>query len=102
MLEPEKISFDIDGERLKSVLKEVYKGCSDLLNTPFDIPIEEFISKIDKYLDSNRVSIPIQISLPSRKYPELKIDVNLRQRKVFARMASRSKQALVNHFLKVL
>ena len=97
-----EIALDLDRVRIKDVLAEAHRGCVDLLGTEFDLTPEEFASKVDVYLDSNRVSIPVFISLPSRKYPELKIEVDLRRKKVFARMVSKSKQALVNHFLKTL
>jgi hypothetical protein len=96
------IVLDLDKTRIKDILKEAHKGCVDLLGTDFNLTPEEFASQIDIYLDSNRVSIPVLIPLPSRKYPELKIEVNLRRKKVFARMASKSKQALLNYFLKTL
>jgi hypothetical protein len=96
------IALDLDRVRIRDVLMEAYRGCSDLLGTGFDVTPEGFASQIDAYLESNRVSIPVLIPLPSRRYPELRIEVDLRRKKVFARMASRTKQALVNHFLKVL
>ena len=102
MLETGIIALDLDRVRIRDILAEAYKGCADLLGTEFDVTMDVFVSKIEPYLASNRVSIPVQVSLPSRRYPELKIDVDLRQRKVFARMASKSKQAMVNYFLKTL
>ena len=101
-METGDITLDLDKVRIKDVLSETYRGCSDLLGTRFHETAEEFASRVDVYLDSNRVSIPVMLPLPSRNYPELTIEVDLRRRKVFARMASRKKQALVNHFLKTL
>ena len=65
----------------------------------FNVTQDEFVSKIDPYLDSNRVSTVVPIQLPSWKHPELKIEVNLRRRSVFVRMGNRDKQALLNRFL---
>ena len=101
-MEKKDIEIDLDRVRIRDILGEAYRGCSDVLRTDFDISEEDFVSKINPYLNTNRVTIPVLIHLPSRKFPELKIEVNLRQKKVFARMISRSKQALVNRFLKVL
>jgi len=101
-----KINLDFDKNRIKSVLSETYKAASELLDTSFDISSEEFISRIDPYIESNRTSIPVHIDLPSRQFPGLKIEVDLRRAKVFARIPSRSrvhpKQALLNYFLKTL
>jgi hypothetical protein len=102
MSETGNIVLDLDRVRIKDVLAEAHRGCTDLLGAEFDLTPEEFASKVDIYLDSNRVSIPVLIPLPSRKYPDLKIEVDLRRKKVFARMQSSKKQALVNHFLKNL
>ena len=102
-MDAEKIVFDIDWVRVKDILAESYRGCADILGIDaYNITIEDFVSKINIYMNSNRVSIPVRIPLPSRLYPELHIEVDLRRRKVFARMASRKKQALINHFLKTL
>jgi hypothetical protein len=98
----EKIELDIDRVRIRDILAEAHRGCSDLLGVTFSITIEDLLMKINPFLDSNRVSIPVVLPLPSRKYPELMLEVNLRRRKIFARMQSGSKQALVNHFLKTL
>ena len=102
MSETENIVLDLDRTRVKDVLAEAYRGCADLLGTGFDLTVEEFVSTVEPYLGSNRVSIPVLLPLHSRKYPDLKIEVNLRQGRVFARMGSRTKQALVNYFLKTL
>jgi hypothetical protein len=97
-----QINLDLDRTRIRDVLLEAYKGCSDLLEVTFNDSPEAFVSKINPYLDCNRITIPVQVSLPSRKYPELVLDVDLRRKKVFGRMASRSKQAMINYFLKTL
>lgn len=100
------INLNFDINRIKSVLSETYTAAVELLETSFDISVEEFISKIDPYIESNRTSIPVKIDLPSKQFPGLKIEVDLRRAKVFARIPSRSrvhpKQALLNYFLKTL
>jgi len=102
MLETGQIVLDLDRTRIKDILEEAYRGCSDLLSTDFEMSAEDFSSRIDIFLDSNRVTIPVTLSLPSRKYPDLRIEVDLRRKKVFGRLTSRSKQALINRFLKSL
>lgn len=102
MSETGRIVLDLDKTRIKDILEEAYRGCSDLLGTDFDITPEEFSSKIDVFLDSNRVTIPVTLPLPSRKFPDLRIEVDLRRKKVFGRLRSKSKQALVNRYLKNL
>lgn len=100
------IYLDLDRDRIKTVLHETYDTAEDLLDTTFDLSIEEFVAQIDPYLDSNRVSVPVQIRLPSKKYPQLHIEVDLRRGKVFARIPSHArnhpKQVLLNRYLKVL
>jgi hypothetical protein len=102
MTEDDKIVIDLDRDRIKTILLEAYKISGDYLETEFDLTAEQFVNKIDPYLDCNRVTIPVQLSLNSRKYPGLLIEVDLRQRKVMARMFPKSKQATLNHFLKPL
>lgn len=100
------IILDIDKDRIKSILSETYITCKDILNTEFEKSQDEFVSSIMPYLDSNRVSIPVFLDLPSRKYRGMKIEVNIRLQKVFARIPSRSrnhpKQVLLNRYLKAL
>jgi len=99
MLPEEKIELDLDRNRIKTILEETYKEISNLLKIQFNISSSDFVSKIMPYLESNRVSIPVFLDLPSDDFPEMKIEVNLRRKKVFARMRSKKKQALVNHYL---
>lgn len=98
--------LDLDHDRIKTVLGESYSICKDLLNTEFNISKEKFVSKINPYLESNRISTPVRIGLPTRKYPGLAIEVNLRRKKVFARIPSRKrnhpKQVYINRYLKNL
>jgi hypothetical protein len=98
----EKIFLDIDHQRIKDVLGAVYDASQDILDTEFLISKVDFVSKIDIYLNSNRITIPVAINLPSKKYPELLIEVNLRKKGAFARMGSRKKQAELNHYLNTL
>lgn len=106
MEQAEGIVLDINRDRIKSVLSETYTICAEQLNVEFDKTQEEFVRQIDPYLDSNRVSIPVFLELPSARYPGLRIEVNLRRQKVFARIPSRKrhhpKQVLLNKYLKVL
>jgi len=97
-----EINIDLDRDRIKSILSEAYKICGEILETNFSITAEGFVSKINPYLDSNRVSTIVPISLPSVNYPELRIDVNLRKKKIIARLGNRKKQALLNHYLTML
>jgi hypothetical protein len=94
-----EIFLDLDRTRIKTVLSEAYEACKDTLGVDFDIEQDAFVKGIDIYLDSNRVSIPVQLRLPSNKYPELIIEVNPRRKSVFARMANRDKQILLNRYL---
>ena len=89
----------MDRARIKAVLSEAYTACKDTLCVDFDIEQDTFVSKIDTYLDSNRVSTPVQLRLPSHKYPELVIEVNPRRKSVFARMANKDKQIFLNRYL---
>ena len=100
------IYLDLDRQRIRDVLSETYRIAAEVLETEFNITSEEFASKIEPFLGSNRVSLPVFINLPSRLYPDLKIEVNLRRQKVFARIPARKgnhpKQVLLNHHIKVL
>jgi hypothetical protein len=101
MVKTEKysINVDLDRDRIKSILLETYNVCGETLETEFNITAEDFASKVNSYLDSNRVSTPVSIFLPSKNYPELRIDVNLRQKKIIARLGNRKKQVLLNRYL---
>jgi hypothetical protein len=93
------INLDLDRERLKAVLLETYKICGEALDTEFSITPEEFAAKLNPYLDSNRVSTPVSVYLLSENYPELRIDVNLRMKKVIGRLYNKKKQVLLNRYL---
>ncbi len=95
-----KIELDLDRNRIKSVLLETYKTCMNVLEVDFNITADEFVSKVNKFLESNRVaSVPISLNLPSKKYPELKIDVNFQKKSVIARMLNKKKRILLNRYL---
>jgi hypothetical protein len=73
-----------------------------MLGMTSSITENEFVEKINPYLDSNRVYGIVQLFLPSKEYPELRIDVNIRRKSVFARMANLKLQAHVNRYLTFL
>ena len=103
MREPDAhITLDFDRERIKTVLLETYKISKEFLETEFQISSEEFVSKVNPYLDSNRVSIPVFLDLPTSDYIGMKIEVDLRRKKVFSRMYPKKVQATLNHLLKAL
>jgi len=94
-----KIELDLDRNRIKTILKEAYSVSKDVLQTDFDVSCEDFISKINPYLDSNRVSMVVSLRLPSRNYPELIIEVNIRRKKMIARMGNDKLRIELNRFL---
>lgn len=98
----EESLLGIDRGRIRTVLREAYGACQEALVTEFNISVDDFVSKIDPYLECNRISIPIQLSLPSRNYPELVIEVNLRRKSVIARMSNRNKRIILNRYLTIL
>jgi hypothetical protein len=97
-----KIELDLDRDRIKTVLSESYEICKGFLQINFDIEKDQFVSRIDPFLNCNRISIPVQIDLPSKNFPGMKIEVDLRRKKVMVRMFPKSKQAVLNHMLKAL
>lgn len=103
---PGETVLDLDRERIRTVVGESYSVCKDLLGVDFEISQEDFVKRIDPYLESNRVTIPVRIELPNRKYPGMSIEVDLRRKKVFARIPSRKrnhpKQVYINRYLKSL
>lgn len=94
-----KIELDLDRDRIKFVLKEAYRTCQDMLSIDFDMSLDTFVSQINKFLESNRVSLPVSLPLPSKKYPDLHIEIDLRQKSVIARMSNRKKRIYINRFL---
>lgn len=93
------IYLDLDRDRIKHVLLETYKICGEQLETEFNVTSEDFTARINPYLESNRISTPVSINLPSRNYPELRIDVNLRKKSVIARLYNKKRQVLLNRYL---
>jgi hypothetical protein len=98
----DKFIIDLDRDRIKTVVREAYNISKEFLVTEFSVTADEFVAKLSPYLDSNRVTIPISLELPSKKYPGMRLDVDFRRRKVFARVHPPSKQATLNHMLKAL
>lgn len=95
-----KIELDIDRNRIRTILSETYDACKSILEIEFNITKDEFVSKIEKYLSSNRVAaVPVFINLPSRQYPELKIEINIQKKSVIARMLKKKKRILLNRYL---
>jgi hypothetical protein len=93
------IFLDLDRDRIRTVLRETYNVGKDILGADFQITVDDFVSKIEPFLDSNRVSTIVLLHLPSRKHPELKIEVNLRKKSVIARMFNKFKRVELNRFL---
>jgi hypothetical protein len=98
-IEKYKIQLDLDRNRIRTILGEAYSVCKDTLETEFDISCDEFVSKIDPFLESNRVSTRVRLNLPSYKYPELFIEVDIRKKKLIARMAQDRMRIHLNRFL---
>ena len=98
----ENIEIDLDRDRIKTILAEAYEHCKTVLNEEFFETQEQFVAKINPYLDSNRVSVTVLLDLPSKNYPELKIEVNLRRKSIIARMANRKKRIYLNRYLTIL
>jgi len=94
-----KIELDLDRDRIRSVLSETYSICEDMLGVQFNVTAEEFVKKIDVFLDSNRVTTPVSLHLPSRQYPDLKIEVDPRKKSVRARMTPKKKRIFLNRYL---
>jgi hypothetical protein len=94
-----KIELDIDRNRIRSILREAYRVCGDTLGLEFNITVDEFVSKINPHLESNRVTVPVLLSLPSYSYPDMGIEVNIRKKKLIARMENRKKRILLNRYL---
>ena len=97
-----KIEIDLDRDRIRTILSESYDICKDYLCTDFEITKDNFVSRIEPYLSSNRVSIPVLIDLPCKSYPGIRIEVNLRRRKINIWMYPKKTQAILNHLLKGL
>ena len=79
--------------------REAYGICEDMLEVEFNITVDEFVGKINVFLDSNRVTTPVRLNLPSRRYPELIIEVDPRKKSVIARMANVKKRIFLNRYL---
>ena len=94
-----RIVLDLDRDRIKGILREAYKACKDLLSVEFLVGEDEFVSKVDPYLDSNRVSTDIRIPLPCREHREMLVEIDPRAKKVMVRMVNRKLQARLNNFL---
>lgn len=94
-----RIVLDLDRGRIKEILREAYKSCRDLLSVEFLVSEDDFVSKIDPYLDSNRVSTDIRIPLPCPEHREMLIELDPRSKKVMVRLVNRKLQARLNHFL---
>jgi len=94
-----QIVLDLDRDRIRAIVRESYTAVRDMLSTDPRVTEEAFVASIDPYLNSNRVTNAVTLYLPSKQYPEMRIEVNLRRKSVIARMANRKKQAYVNHFL---
>ena len=97
--EPYTISLDIDKNRIRDVLKETYTICQEILKVDFYVTQDEFVSKIDPFLESNRISTAVSLGLPSHRYPEMLIEVNVRKRGVIARMNDKNKRIYLNRIL---
>ena len=99
----DKIELDIDRNRIRTILSETYNRSQELLGiAAFNSTLPDFLSKIEPYLLCNRISTVVSINLPSNKIPDLRIEVNIRKKSIFARTIFKSKQILLNRYLKTL
>ena len=97
-----KIVLDLNRDRIRTVLSEAYRTIKDYLDVDFLYSQQEFVSKIEPYLQSNRVTIPVALDLPSSRYPGTKVIINLRRQRVSVKIHPPSKQATLNHLLGAL
>jgi hypothetical protein len=70
-----------------------------MLGVKFFVSMDDFVAKVEPLLASNRVSTGMMINLPSKKYPEMLIQVDFKRKSVFARMVNKNKQAYLNRYL---
>jgi len=98
-LENDELSIDLDRTRIRDILFESYNICKDVLGVDFDISQDDFVLQVNPYLDSNRITIPFQVKLPSKQFPSMVIEVNPRKKSVFARLSNKDKQILLNRYL---
>jgi len=93
------IQLNLDRNRIKTVLSEAYDECGTILETDFIVSKKDFLEKADLFLSTNRVSTPITLQLPSKKYPELRLEVDPRKKSIIARMHNIYKRVLLNRYL---
>lgn len=93
------IYLDIDRQRIREIIAEAYNICKLTLGADFGISQEDFVKKIDPYLDSNRITVPVTLNLPSRKCSDLRLEVDFRKKSIFARTYMKPKQVLLNRYL---
>jgi len=88
----DKLTLDLDRDRIHTVLRESYETCRTVLGTSFDVSEDEFVAQVDPYLESNRVTIPVNLPLPCQRHQGMSIEVNLRRAKVICRMSRRDRR----------
>lgn len=97
----DKLTLDLNRDRIRTVLHETYETCQTVLDTSLDISEDDFVSQVEPYLGSNRIAIPVKLSLPCRKFMGIEIEVNLRRAKVICKMNhhNRKWQVELNRYL---
>jgi len=102
----DKLTLDLNRDRIRTVLRETYETCRTVLGTSLDISADEFVARIEPYLLSNRIALMIPLELSNSKFPGLTIEVDLKRASVFARIPSRARnhprQVELNRYLKSL
>jgi hypothetical protein len=100
----DKLTLDLNRDRIRTVLRETYETCRTVLGTSLDISVDDFVAQIEPYLQSNRVAIPVKLTLPCKKFQDPEVEVNLQRAKVIIRMSPRNKkwQVELNRYLRSL
>jgi len=100
----DKLTLDLDRDRIRIVLRETYETCRTVLGSSLDISVDDFVAQVEPYLQSNRIAIPVTVKLPCKKFQDIDVEVNLQRAKVFIRMNQRNRrwQIELNRYMKNL
>ena len=102
MIREQKISVDIDKDRIREIINEALRMIHEYLGGEFKRSKKQVVEQANSILNSNRVTTQFLLELGSEKIPDLVLRIDPIRKKVLCKSSFKKKVAKINHFMRLL
>lgn len=99
--EPE-LKVDIDRDRIREIVLEALRMIYEYVGGEFLLTREQVMGRLDKILDSNRITTQFFLELGSKRMTDLELRVDPVRKEVLCKSVFKRKVVEINRFLRIL